>query len=685
MESDLAKEIVSLVDANKELRKECSQQEDEIKIYNKKLNTLNRELDTCYKTLSRQDSTIIAQEEEIESLKSEIKSLKQRLYNVLQDLKHKDSACTAQDICILKLEDKIDQLRQRIKDLVDKKISQNNIPMAVNALFENIGTGLDQLEIYINGGVVNRDRPYNPANALNAIRITITTIRGHCENLARTSLESVRALNTHQVTINNLRAKTDEIIAEYEQQIQMLTLAWNEERDAHREEWEEHRETTQYGLELEGRIAKLLAEKFAFRLIKRRKERLLRQCHADKGLLEYNRDRLYDRYLKWKAKELNSRQIILNLQNNPLGNMADARRQPLYNIIGPIFAKHDQYTGQEPPNEYLDRIWNSISHLDGSMTALENANAGDFDNAIKCGLLKTKLGGKYIPVPNNDPYTVGNPAINTPATLRVWMNAKYQRETVGSQQSAIQRLSQERFLPTDSPDTYEKRIRPLLLGVPNNDATALSFLKNHLSGDFYTWMKIANPANIDVYFTELKNLWLERHPVISSNGIMPIQQSVESLPIPKKDDFKTRLAKDLQYDGIAWDDETLEKFIYEDLTRRFGHKTAHIRKSPFAVKNTYATKKVVRKVASKSSSKQVRHCSVCGKIGHTKVSCPKIKKAKKVNYIYQTVVDDPECLTSDEEYITEEEESEEFEEVEEDETDDEQASQRNCNALKKKW
>jgi len=92
------------------------------------------------------------------------------------------------------------------------------------------------------------------------------------------------------------------------------------------------------------------------------------------------------------------------------------------------------------------------------MTALETANAGDFNDAIKFAVLKSKLGGKYIPVPNNDPYTAGNPAINSPATLRVWMNAKYQRETVGSQQVAIQRLTQERFLPTDSPDTYETRI-----------------------------------------------------------------------------------------------------------------------------------------------------------------------------------------------------------------------------------
>jgi chromosome segregation ATPase len=262
MQSALAKEIVSLVDANKELRAECSQQEDEIKIYNKKLNTLNRALDTCYKTISHQDSAIIAHEEVIESLKSEIKSLKLRLHNVLQDLKHKDSACIAQDICILKLEDKIDQLKQRIKDLVNKKFIQNNTSMAVNALFENIGTGLDQLEIYISGGAVDRDRPFNPANALNAIRITITTIRGHCERFTQTAQESARALTTSQNNVNRLNDNIREIRADLERQIQMLTIAYNKERNAHREEWESHRETTEYAGELEDRVTALLAEKF---------------------------------------------------------------------------------------------------------------------------------------------------------------------------------------------------------------------------------------------------------------------------------------------------------------------------------------------------------------------------------------------------------------------------------------
>ena len=54
------------------------------------------------------------------------------------------------------------------------------------------------------------------------------------------------------------------------------------------------------------------------------------------------------------------------------------------------------------------------------------------------------------------------------------------------------------------------------------------------------------------------------------------------------------------------DDETLEKFIYEELGRRLGGKTAHIRKSSFTepqVRKINATKKVIRKVVQKAPVK----------------------------------------------------------------------------------
>ncbi|PKY35353.1 hypothetical protein RhiirB3_456038, partial [Rhizophagus irregularis] len=156
---------------------------------------------------------------------------------------------------------------------------------------------------------------------------------------------------------------------------------------------------------------------------------------------------------------------------------------------------------------------------------------------------------------------------------------------------------------------------------------------------------------------------------------------------PQKDDFKIRLARDLAYTGIGIDDATLENFIYEELKKRLGGTTAHVRKSPFTSRSAYATKKVIRKVVPKASAKQTRHCSACGKAGHTKVNCPKGKRTKKVNYVYQDEVEDPE---DSEEYIVEEEEDPKEEEIEDDDeyveyVDENDDEPRNCYATKKKW
>jgi hypothetical protein len=93
-------------------------------------------------------------------------------------------------------------------------------------------------------------------------------------------------------------------------------------------------------------------------------------------------------------------------------------------------------------------------------------------------------------------------------------------------------LTQERYQSYDTPDTYEARIRPLLLGVVDNDAQVLGFLKSQLTGDFYTWMRIANPAGINAFFTELKNMWLERGQSLGGipEGTSQIVNQVQALP-----------------------------------------------------------------------------------------------------------------------------------------------------------
>src|SRR5215470_16835682 len=102
----------------------------------------------------------------------------------------------------------------------------------------------------------------------------------------------------------------------------------------------------------QNRIGELVQEKFALQLLYQRNAHHLQRSRGDIGLLEYNRDRLYERYEKWKAKEKNSRQIILALQNNPLLNMAEARRLPVLKLMVPALAKFQPYIGQEPPDDY---------------------------------------------------------------------------------------------------------------------------------------------------------------------------------------------------------------------------------------------------------------------------------------------------------------------------------------------
>jgi hypothetical protein len=61
-------------------------------------------------------------------------------------------------------------------------------------------------------------------------------------------------------------------------------------------------------------IGMLVQEKFALQLLYQRNAYHLQRSRGDIGLLEFNRDRLYEQYKKWKNKTQAERQNILNLQ-----------------------------------------------------------------------------------------------------------------------------------------------------------------------------------------------------------------------------------------------------------------------------------------------------------------------------------------------------------------------------------
>ena len=88
---------VQLLNTTQELRSELQDKISNNKASEKKIRSLIKEVETCYRSLTHQDSTIIAHEEEIISLKAEISSLKKRLRQVEKDVKLKDEASTIQD------------------------------------------------------------------------------------------------------------------------------------------------------------------------------------------------------------------------------------------------------------------------------------------------------------------------------------------------------------------------------------------------------------------------------------------------------------------------------------------------------------------------------------------------------------------------------------------------------------
>ncbi|RIA92135.1 hypothetical protein C1645_736599 [Glomus cerebriforme] len=222
------------------------------------------------------------------------------------------------------------------------------------------------------------------------------------------------------------------------------------------------------------------------------------------------------------------------------------------------------------------------------MTVLENANAEDFDDAYKCEILKSMMGGKYAPVSLQNPFV--NPAvnINSPDTLRAWIRTKYQRETVGNQQSAIHRLTQEKFQSYDTPDTYETRIRPLLLGVTDNDAQVLGFLKSQLSGDFYTWMRIANPAAQPAQVHPQNNEASANFEKLNSKVTSLESQLAESMQVHSKLAQHLQLLENVVNSNNA---SIFNSYINQELEKRLGVIEINLAKlSKFVREDTIDTK-----------------------------------------------------------------------------------------------
>src|SRR6266516_1986162 len=191
-----------LLDTNQELR---SKLRDEIfinKSNEKKIRSLVKELEQCYRTISSQDNTIIAHEGEIVELKSEISNLRKQLRVLQQDKKFKDEVGSIQDGRIIELENKVGSLKARIWILIDKKIPIDNLDMAMTNLIANVNRGLERIENHIRGIGMPMQ---NPANVIDGIRGSLNTIRVTLQNITADHDQYQNLLHDSIQRVNNLR------------------------------------------------------------------------------------------------------------------------------------------------------------------------------------------------------------------------------------------------------------------------------------------------------------------------------------------------------------------------------------------------------------------------------------------------------------------------------------------------
>ncbi|CAB5376868.1 unnamed protein product [Rhizophagus irregularis] len=389
--------------------------------------------------------------------------------------------------------------------------------MATTNLIANVNRGLDRIENHIRGvGTLMQ----NPANVINGIRGSLNTIQVTLQNitaerdqyqnlLLHDSIQRVDNLRNQINDSGNQNLRLQRLLDESRVQVErtvrerdnaqgerdLAILAYNNEKKESCRWMFSYRDKDRY-------IQGLLREKFAKQLLYQQDTNRLQQ---NTQRLQTNAQNQVNRMLVIIARK----QTCIALQNNLPRNMAAVHE--IYQMLAPALGQVPNYTGKETPDEYIQKITNIFESAGSVITAANNANANTFVDAEKCDILKSKMGS---PVPANDPYTGGNPAINSPATFTVWLQHKYREVMAGNAELALQSLIQERFNQGESPDVYESRVQKHIVGFA--DDQILPALYTHLPPDLRNSVKIymtirgAGNQTVDNFFADLRKCWVER-------------------------------------------------------------------------------------------------------------------------------------------------------------------------------
>ena len=529
----LTQEIIC---TNQELRKQLAEDDIIIDYYIKKIRNLEHDLVRCNHNIEFLSDTLVHSKDEINALKNEKCTISKQLQKALQDVDMKEEVLLLQDNRIIELESKILTLKNRIKAIVCKTMAQpvvNVQPTIVELdnVFHTIQTSTD---------VINNH--FYPAPGRSPSRNSKNDILTHFSKISDNATRLLEVAKWYLVAQNQIQADANTInrITNEKDQAQQMTL--NAQRRVNNLQTQVDTLTNEKNTAVRLRnnaIKQMKDQQDDFELLNTRlelAERRFNQANHDYQIENRKHMKWKDRgktlrakHAKWKGRFRTShakhakwkqRFRLLEQQVNQIPNMATrATSIEAMQVIGPELAKIPNFIGQETPDDFIRKFSKILSPVwswstDGNVVAGDRANAS-VDPALHLNILKSKMGGQFAQVPDAIPADfpiTANQAINSDVHFITWLNEKFKRETIGTTQSALSGLMQEKFTVFDTPDSYEIKVRPYLIGFGQNDPNIINILLGHLPDGLFNRMENVGPVTINAFFTTLKNLWMKRKP-----------------------------------------------------------------------------------------------------------------------------------------------------------------------------
>ncbi len=116
---------LALLKSNRELRKELNSEASINQSNEKKICILIKELEQCSRSISFQDTTIIAHEKEIQELKSQVSDLQKCLRSALKDVDKKESYVLDLEQRLSTLEEEVLVLKKKIREITSRKYNKS--------------------------------------------------------------------------------------------------------------------------------------------------------------------------------------------------------------------------------------------------------------------------------------------------------------------------------------------------------------------------------------------------------------------------------------------------------------------------------------------------------------------------------------------------------------------------------